>query len=72
MRSVIKDADQDGIARDRRPAVRVRRRIAAAGLVPILEPEVSIDSPHKEEAEALLHDALRTRSTRCPPTATSC
>ena len=36
----------------------VGARIAAAGLAPILEPEVSIDSPHKERAEQLLHDAL--------------
>src|SRR5262249_54661769 len=35
-------------------------RISAAGLVPILEPEVSIDSPRKDEAEILLRDALQT------------
>jgi fructose-bisphosphate aldolase class I len=28
------------------------------GLVPIIEPEVSITSPHKEQAETLLHDAI--------------
>ena len=33
-------------------------RIRAAGLVPILEPEVSISSPHKEYAESLLCDAI--------------
>ena len=32
--------------------------IGAAGLVPIIEPEVSISSPHKEQAETLLHDAI--------------
>ena len=37
--------------RHRGPAVRDRRWISAAGLVPILEPEVSIKSPHKVEAE---------------------
>jgi fructose-bisphosphate aldolase, class I len=26
--------------------------------VPIIEPEVSISSPHKEQAETLLHDAI--------------
>jgi fructose-bisphosphate aldolase class I len=36
-------------------------RIWGAGLVPILEPEVSIDSPHKDEAETLLRDALQAR-----------
>ena len=30
----------------------------AAGLVPIIEPEVSISSPHKEQAETLLRDAI--------------
>lgn len=33
-------------------------RIAAHGLVPIIEPEVLIDSPAKREAERLLRDAL--------------
>lgn len=34
------------------------RRILAAGLVPILEPEVDITSPHKAEAERHVHDLL--------------
>ncbi|MHA6511406.1 fructose bisphosphate aldolase [Tessaracoccus sp. Z1128] len=34
------------------------RRILAAGLVPILEPEVDITSAHKEEAERHVHDLL--------------
>ncbi len=36
----------------------IGRRIVAAGLVPILEPEVDIKAPAKAEAEAQLHDAL--------------
>jgi fructose-bisphosphate aldolase, class I len=36
-------------------------RISAAGLVPILEPEVSINSPRKDETETLLRDALQAR-----------
>jgi len=60
MRSVIKDADQDGVAAVVAQQFEYGARISAAGLVPILEPEVSIDSPHKDEAEALLHDALQT------------
>ena len=59
MRSVIKDADADGVAAIVDQQFAVGARISAAGLVPILEPEVSISSPHKAEAEALLHDALR-------------
>ena len=72
MRSVIKDADKDGVAAIVDQQFEYGARIAAAGLVPILEPEVSIDSPHKEEAEALLLDALQAGSTRCRPTRRSC
>jgi fructose-bisphosphate aldolase, class I len=59
MRSVIKDADPAGVRAIVDQQFELGRRIAAAGLVPILEPEVSIDSPRKDEAEALLADALR-------------
>ena len=61
MRSVIKDADQAGINAIADQQFELGRRIAAAGLVPILEPEVSIDAPHKAEAEALLAEAIQTR-----------
>jgi fructose-bisphosphate aldolase class I len=61
MRSVIKDADKGGIEQIADQQFAVGARISAAGLVPILEPEVSIDSPHKDEAEQLLHDAIRAR-----------
>ena len=58
MRSVIHDADEAGISAIADQQFAYASRILAAGLVPILEPEVSISSPHKEQAEALLHDAL--------------
>ncbi len=61
MRSVIHDADEAGIAAVADQQFEYGARIAAAGLVPILEPEVSIKSPHKAEAEALLRDALHAR-----------
>lgn len=44
----------------------IGRRIAAAGLVPILEPEVDITSPQKGAAEAQLHDALLERVAALP------
>ena len=66
MRSVIKDADKDGVAAVADQQVDYGRRIAAAGLVPILEPEVSIDSPHREEAETLLREALQSRIAALP------
>jgi fructose-bisphosphate aldolase class I len=58
MRSVIKDANEAGIAAIVDQQFEYADRIRAAGLVPIIEPEVSISSPHKEQAEALLRDAI--------------
>jgi fructose-bisphosphate aldolase class I len=66
MRSVIKDADKDGIAAIAEQQFEYGERIRAAGLVPILEPEVSIKSPHKDEAESLLRDALQARLDELP------
>ncbi len=60
MRSVIKDADPAGVAAIVDQQFEFAARIAAAGLVPIIEPEVSIDSPHKAEAETLLRDAVQS------------
>jgi fructose-bisphosphate aldolase, class I len=58
MRSVINDADEAGISAIVNQQFGYASRILAAGLVPIMEPEVSISSPHKEQAETLLHDAI--------------
>ena len=58
MRSVIKDANESGIAAIVDQQFEYARRIMAAGFVPIIEPEVSISSPHKEQAETLLRDAI--------------
>ena len=58
MRSVISDADHAGIAAIVDQQFDYADRIRAGGLVPIIEPEVSITSPHKEQAESLLLDAL--------------
>jgi fructose-bisphosphate aldolase, class I len=66
MRSVINDADKDGVAAIVDQQFEYAARISAAGLVPILEPEVSIGSPRKDEAEVLLRDALQTRIEALP------
>jgi fructose-bisphosphate aldolase class I len=66
MRSVIHDADEAGIAANVAQQFDYASRIAAAGLVPIIEPEVSIISPHKEQAEALLRDHLRKHIEALP------
>ena len=66
MRSVIHDADTDGVAAIADQQFEYGAQISAAGLVPILEPEVSIGSPRKDEAEILLRDALQTRIEALP------
>jgi fructose-bisphosphate aldolase class I len=66
MRSVINDADQHGITAIVDQQFEYGARISAAGLVPILEPEVSISSPHKDETETLLRDVLLTRISDLP------
>jgi len=61
MRSVIKTADTTGVTAVVDQQFEVAGQILAAGLVPIIEPEVDIHSPQKAEAEDLLHAALRGR-----------
>lgn len=58
MRSVIKHANADGIKAVVAQQFEVAKQIIAAGLVPIIEPEVDINCPEKAEAEALLKQAL--------------
>jgi fructose-bisphosphate aldolase class I len=58
MRSVIKLADEAGIAAIVEQQFEVGRQILDAGLVPIIEPEVDIHSPQKAEAEAMLKAAI--------------
>ena len=70
MRSVIKDASEAGISAIVEQQFGYARRIQAAGLVPILEPEVSISSPHKQQAETLLRDAVHKHVAALPQDAT--
>jgi fructose-bisphosphate aldolase class I len=66
MRSVIKDANEAGISAIVEQQFEYADRIRAAGLVPIMEPEVSITSPHKEQAETMLRDAIHQRLDALP------
>jgi fructose-bisphosphate aldolase class I len=66
MRSVIKDANERGINAIADQQFELGRQIADAGLVPILEPEIDIHSPHKAEAEAMLKKALLDRLEQWP------
>jgi fructose-bisphosphate aldolase class I len=58
MRSVIKQANEAGIRAVVAQQFEVGRQIVAAGLVPIIEPEVDIHCPDKAAAEDMLHDAI--------------
>jgi fructose-bisphosphate aldolase class I len=58
MRSVIQLANQVGIDAVVDQQFEIGRQIIAAGLVPIIEPEVDINSPEKAAAEDLLKAAL--------------
>ncbi len=57
-RSVINLADRPGIADIVRQQFDVAREVLAAGLVPILEPEVNIKSPERAEADRILLEEL--------------
>jgi fructose-bisphosphate aldolase class I len=70
MRSVINEASEAGISAIVDQQFGYASRILATGLVPIIEPEVSIASPHKEQAETLLRDALHKRVEALPEDAT--
>jgi len=58
MRSVIKSANPSGVARVVDQQFEIGRQIVAAGLTPIIEPEVDINAPDKAEAEELLKEQL--------------
>lgn len=58
MRSVIKLASASGVKAVVDQQFEVGLNIVDAGLVPIIEPEVDINSPEKAEAEVLLKDNM--------------
>ena len=61
MRSVIKEANANGVDAILEQQFTVGRQIVAGGLVPILEPEIDIHSTTKAEAEALLREGALKR-----------
>jgi fructose-bisphosphate aldolase class I len=66
MRSVINLASKEGIAANVAQQFEVGAQIAKHGLMPILEPEVSIKSPNKGEAEAILLAELKKHLDALP------
>ena len=59
MRSFIKQANEAGIQEIVRQQFEAARQIIAAGLVPIIEPEVDIRCPEKAKAEEMLRAGIR-------------
>ena len=66
MRSFIKQANAAGIKAIVNQQFEAARQIIAAGLVPIIEPEVDIHCPEKAKAEALLKAALLEKLNELP------
>jgi len=66
MRSVIKQANDAGIKDVVAQQFEAARQIIAAGLVPIVEPEVDIHCPEKAGAEELLKSAIREELNALP------
>ncbi|QIK58296.1 fructose bisphosphate aldolase [Erysipelothrix sp. HDW6A] len=58
MRSVIKEANKEGIRAVVDQQFEIAKRVYEAGLIPIVEPEIDINIPDKQEAEAILKDEL--------------
>jgi len=65
-RSVILDDDKDGIKKIVDQQFELGEQVRAAGLVPILEPEVDIHAPNKQKAEERLHNLIREHIDALP------
>ena len=66
MRSVINLASKDGVAAIVKQQFEIGDQIAKHGLIPIIEPEVSIKSPDKAGAEAILLAEITKRLDALP------
>jgi fructose-bisphosphate aldolase class I len=66
MRSVINEANAAGIQAVVNQQFEVAAQIIAAGLMPIVEPEVDIHCPEKAKAEALLKKAILEKLNKLP------
>jgi fructose-bisphosphate aldolase class I len=58
MRSVVKQANAFGIEANIAQQFTVGKQILAAGLIPILEPELDINCPEKAKAEVMLKESI--------------
>ena len=67
MRSVIDTASPSGIAANVAQQFDVAAQILGHGLMPIIEPEVTISIPDKAEAETILRDEIAKHLDALPP-----
>lgn len=65
-RSVINLANREGIAAVVKQQFEIARQVLAAGLVPIIEPEVNIKSPERAEADQILLEELQKALDEMP------
>jgi len=70
MRSVIHEANPQGIRRVVEQQFELGQQIWAAGLVPIIEPEVDINSADKPESERILKDEILKQLAALAPDVT--
>lgn len=68
MRSVVKTANAEGVKAIVEQQFEVGKQILAKGLVPIIEPEVDINSPDKAAAELLLRGEILNQLDSLPET----
>lgn len=61
MRSVIYNYNEEGIKKIVNQQFEFARRICDKGLVPIIEPEVDINSPDKDKIEHYMHDVIKDK-----------
>lgn len=66
MRSVIKKANPEGIKKIIDQQFEIGLKIAQAGLVPILEPEIDIYSPDKAECERIMKEEMKKHLAELP------
>jgi fructose-bisphosphate aldolase class I len=66
-RSLIKQASRAGIQATVDQQFELAAQVIAAGLVPIVEPEVDIHCPQKARAEELLRAAILEKLSQLPP-----
>ena len=59
MRSVIYEANEEGIKEIVKQQFEFAKRICDAGLVPIIEPEVDINAPEKAKCEEILKEEIK-------------